>query len=101
MDDTPATSFPRASGAQTMPGLVWAFRMHADGTPQSLPVDKPIDINDDGWLWLHFNLADARACALLPRFEDIRRKPRLPSPRPTVPSSCMSKTPASTEFLPT
>jgi zinc transporter len=71
MDDTAATSLPRASDAQIMPGLVWAFRIHADGTPQSLPVDKPIEMNDDGWLWLHFNLADARACALLPRFEDL------------------------------
>jgi zinc transporter len=71
MDDIPATSLPRTSGAQIMPGLVWAFRVHADGTPQSLDVDKPIDVNDDGWLWLHFNLADARACELLPRFEDL------------------------------
>ena len=70
MDDTPASLAP-SSAAQIMPGLVWAFRIHADGTPESLPIDKPISLNDDGWLWLHFNLADARACELLPRFEDL------------------------------
>jgi zinc transporter len=71
MDDTPASAIAPQSADQAMPGLVWAFRIHADGTPEALPIDKPIAINDDGWLWLHFNLADARACALLPRFEDL------------------------------
>lgn len=70
MDDT-QTSRASLSAAQCMPGLVWAFRIHADGTPEALPADKPINLKDDGWLWLHFNLADARACELLPRFEDL------------------------------
>jgi zinc transporter len=48
-----------------MPGLVWAFRIHADGSPEQLPIDAPIESRHDGWLWLHFNLADARACNLL------------------------------------
>src|SRR5258705_8486765 len=44
-----------------IPGLVWAFRIHSDGTPEMLPVDRPIPFSHDGLLWLHFNLADARA----------------------------------------
>jgi zinc transporter len=72
MHDTPASAaLAPQSAAQAMPGLVWAFRVHADGTPEALPIDKPIAMDDDGWLWLHFNLADARACALLPRVEDL------------------------------
>src|SRR5262249_24218126 len=43
----------------------WAFRLHSDGSAESLPVDKPIEFTHDGRLWLHFNLADARARAWL------------------------------------
>jgi zinc transporter len=48
-------------GFGVVPGLVWAFRIHEDGTAQSLPVDQPIDDRHDGWLWLHLNLADLRS----------------------------------------
>jgi zinc transporter len=44
-----------------IPGLVWAFRIHSDGSSEPLPIDKPIAPAHDGLLWLHFNLADARA----------------------------------------
>ena len=44
-----------------IPGLVWAFRIHSDGSSEPLPIDKPIAPARDGLLWLHFNLADARA----------------------------------------
>jgi zinc transporter len=44
-----------------IPGLVWAFRIHADGTPEALPVNAPITSTHDGLLWLHFNLADGQA----------------------------------------
>src|SRR5712672_1919789 len=44
-----------------IPGLVWAFRIHSDGSPESLAVDQPIEFTHDGLLWLHFNVADARA----------------------------------------
>ena len=54
-----------------MPGLVWAFRIHADGVPEPLAVDAPIDMHHDGWLWLNFNLADTRACDLLTQFSDL------------------------------
>jgi len=51
--------------AETLPGLVAAFRFAADGSAQELTVDKPIENEVDGWLWLHFNLTDARACRFL------------------------------------
>jgi zinc transporter len=66
-----STADAPALGNGATPGLIWAFWIHADGTPQSLPIDAPIDNRRDGWLWLHFNLVDARACALLPRFDDL------------------------------
>jgi zinc transporter len=43
-----------------LPGLVWAFRLHSDGTAEALPTDRPIEAGHDGRLWLHFNLADGR-----------------------------------------
>jgi zinc transporter len=48
-------------GLGVVPGLVWAFRIHDDGSARSLPIDEPIGGRRDGWLWLHLNLADARA----------------------------------------
>jgi zinc transporter len=44
-----------------IPGLVWAFRIRSDGSSESLPIDKQIAPAHVGLLWLHFNLADARA----------------------------------------
>ncbi|HEY4404611.1 MAG TPA: CorA family divalent cation transporter [Xanthobacteraceae bacterium] len=46
-----------------VPGLVWAFRIHEDGSADPLPLDHGIDRRHDGWLWLHLNLADLRAVA--------------------------------------
>ena len=54
-----ARSRPRPLAA--IPGLVWAFRIHADGSPEVLPADQPIPFPHEGSLWLHLNLADARA----------------------------------------
>ncbi len=51
--------------AESLPGLIFAFRFAADGSAQELAVDKPIVEETDGWLWLHFNLTDARACRFL------------------------------------
>ena len=63
--ETPAAAAPPDHKAQDatapIPGLVWAFRIHADGSPEALAVDQPIALSHDGLLWLHFNLADARA----------------------------------------
>jgi len=50
--------------AQPLAGLVWVIRFYADGSSEELAVDKPIP-DQDGWLWLHFNLADTRACQFL------------------------------------
>jgi zinc transporter len=58
----PADAAVNASDSSApIPGLVWAFRIHPDGSPETLAVDKPIPFTHDGLLWLHFNLADARA----------------------------------------
>lgn len=43
-----------------IPALVWAFRIHADGSAEALAIDQPIENHHDGWLWLHLNLVDAR-----------------------------------------
>jgi zinc transporter len=51
--------------AQAPPGLISAFRLKADGAVEELAVDRPIAADPEGWLWLHFNLADARACHFL------------------------------------
>ena len=50
--------------AKPLPGLISAFRSDVDGSVHELPVDQPIDA-PQGWLWLHFDLADARACNFL------------------------------------
>src|SRR6201991_2328408 len=55
--DAARSSLPQAS----IPGLVWAFRIHSAGAPETLAVAQPIPLSHDGLLWLHFNLADARA----------------------------------------
>lgn len=49
------------SPSAAVPGLVWAFRIGPGGVPEALPTDQPIPFAHDGLLWLHFNLADARA----------------------------------------
>src|SRR5262245_12005018 len=48
-----------------VPGLVWAFRIHSDGSAGALPVAQPIERRRDGGLWLHVNLAHARAAEWL------------------------------------
>lgn len=53
-----AHAAPGASGK--IPGLVWAFRLHGDGSAEPLPIDEPIETRHDGRLWLHFNLTDAQ-----------------------------------------
>jgi zinc transporter len=57
----PARVAAEPETAPSIPGLVWAFRLHHDGRAEPLPVDAPIEPSHDGRLWLHFNLADARA----------------------------------------
>ncbi len=66
MQFAPSTQSSEATepAAKPLPGLISAFRFDADGSAQELAVDQPIDAGQ-GWLWLHFNLADARACNFL------------------------------------
>ena len=47
------------------PGVVWAFRFGTDGTSEELsdcvlPTGALGQSGEDGWLWVHVNLADAR-----------------------------------------
>lgn len=49
--------------APAIPALVWAFRLHSDGSAEPLPVDTSFEFNHDGRLWLNFNLTDVRARA--------------------------------------
>jgi zinc transporter len=49
---------------QPLAGLVWAIRFHPDGSSEELDIDQPIP-DQEGWLWLHFNLVDTRACQFL------------------------------------
>jgi zinc transporter len=62
--------------ATALPGLVWAVRFYPDGSSKELDIDRPIT-NQDGWLWLHFNLIDARACEFLDSVSDLPRSARL------------------------
>ncbi len=61
------TAAPARAGATrnfpvgALPGLVCAFRLKPDGTAEELAVDHPIAEEPGHSLWLHFNLADARA----------------------------------------
>lgn len=44
-----------------LPGLVWAFLFHPDGTADELSVDRPLARHLDGWVWLHFDLPEGEA----------------------------------------
>jgi len=59
--------------AQGLPGLVWAFCFDLHGGVQELPVDHALAKPAEGWLWLHFDVSDARAA------ESIRRACDLPN----------------------
>jgi zinc transporter len=51
--------------AEPTPGLVCAFLFRPGCPAEELPTDRPLPDRPAGWLWLHFNLADARACQFL------------------------------------
>ena len=94
------TSAPARAGAildspvGAPPGLVFAFRLKADGTAEELAVDRPIADDPHCWLWLHFNLTDARAGHFLPR----RASCSLP---PTTTNSSMRARPVCLASFPT
>lgn len=49
--------------AETLPGLVWAYGFDGEGHGRALDAEhvEPALIGHEGWVWLHFNLADTRA----------------------------------------
>lgn len=55
----------KTDGFGIVPGLVWAFRLRTNGEAEPLAVEAPIERQRDGGLWLHLNLADARAAEWL------------------------------------
>jgi len=66
----------RLSNRQSLPGLAWAFRFHADGTIEELAVDGPIKDYSDGRLWLHFHLTDQDASRALASLAEVPRSAR-------------------------
>ncbi len=58
-----------------LPGLVCAVRFAADGTAEELDVEKPVT-SAPGWLWLHFNMSDSRACQVLNTALDLPQPAR-------------------------
>ncbi|MGB3022548.1 MAG: CorA family divalent cation transporter [Methyloceanibacter sp.] len=50
---------------EALPGLAWAYRFHPNGITEELAVDQPVPEPHAGGLWLHFDLADARAAQSL------------------------------------
>jgi zinc transporter len=64
-------------GAQTssnvLPGLACFFHFKANGLAEELPVERPVSPPDDGWFWLHFDLADPRTS------KSVQSIPELPA----------------------
>jgi zinc transporter len=57
-----------------VPGLVWAYHFHSGSAPcTALPPDASrADLHvEEGFLWLHFNLADARVTPFLENFPGL------------------------------
>jgi zinc transporter len=67
--DIDLSAVPDSNNLGVVPGLVWAIRVHDNGAPEVLPIEAPIRHEPGGWLWLHFNLADAEARAWLSKAE--------------------------------
>src|SRR6478752_3610201 len=65
----------REAQPQPLAGLVFALRFRPDGSSEQLDVEKP-SAPDGGWLWLHFNLADMRACQYLATTPELPQPPR-------------------------
>ena len=59
--DHPAAAAATGTQAGQIPGLLWGFRIHDDGSADPLAPNQPIDNRHDGWLWLHLDLSNLRA----------------------------------------
>ncbi len=65
IDSSLAGRGPRtACRSGQIPGLLWGFRIHEDGSADPLPPEQPIDSHHDGWLWLHLDLSNLRAARM-------------------------------------
>jgi zinc transporter len=70
--DQTCAANPVARFADTpLPGLVSAFRVRTDGVAEQLDIDQPVHAEAGEFLWLHFNLTNALACAQLRNLSDI------------------------------
>lgn len=47
--------------AASVPGLLWAFRIDTEGRPHPLAINQAAPLEGPELIWLHLNLADARA----------------------------------------
>jgi zinc transporter len=57
--------------AEVIPGLIWGFRLDASGAGRPIEDQAALDARHDGWLWLHFNLADRRTRGWLTSSPDV------------------------------
>ncbi len=89
----------REMQAKPLAGLVFAYRFRPDGSSEQLNVEEP-PAPDGGWLWLHFNLADMRACQYLATTPSFPSRPAHFSSLPTSISSCRGARPAFTASSP-
>jgi Mg2+ and Co2+ transporter CorA len=65
---------PQAAGlaAAAVPCLVWAYRFDAEGRATWLDEDAAFGPPPaEGWVWLHFDLADTRSAAVLGGLPDL------------------------------
>jgi len=72
----PFTSHSSQADGRVLPGLVKALLFRANGTVEELAVDKPISDHGNGWLWLHFNLADPKTLEALSVLVDLPQAAR-------------------------
>jgi hypothetical protein len=80
--------------AESLPGLVAAFRF-TDGGMEEVAVDKPIAEQPGSWLWIQFNLADARASRYLKSDQTF---PPVPEICLSLPTNTSSSTPVTIAF---
>src|SRR5262245_35595469 len=67
-----------AESPRPLPGLAWAFRFGPDGSAEAMSIDHAIDpaAIEEGWLWLHFNLAAQRSRHGLTHSPPLHSAPR-------------------------
>lgn len=59
------------------PGLISAFKFDRAGQAEAWPKDRALELfSEDGWVWAHFNLSDARAYHWFAEQEEITRQAR-------------------------